>query len=29
MDETDAVEFDKFVEKYWGKEKKVQKKSNI
>ena len=29
MDETDAVEFDKFVEKYWGKEKKIQKKSNI
>ena len=23
MDETDAVEFDKFIEKYWGKTKKV------
>ena len=23
MDETDAVEFDKFIEKYWGKAKKV------
>ena len=23
MDETDAVEFDKFIEKYWGKTKKI------